>query len=220
MLRGNFVFVNSIKEWLNGSRDYSLGVALYEAHGTDEGLKQMFAQGFSQYRQQRLVAALQELKEHPTIVELPSEPRTITVAVNEAVLPENLVPAERDPYRQRWLPLYQQMNYLRHQLRTAADDTKRGEMAHEILSLEEKCYQIWEERDYFIKYGQPVPNMVTDTITVTDRNELHRKLMNYRTYITKAKKCLKENPEDAKAAARKLHYELEVQRIEEKLKAL
>lgn len=66
--------MDSIKEWLNGSRNYHQGAALYDAYGDDVLLKQMFAQGESEYRKERLLKALRALLATAKQVAIPVAP--------------------------------------------------------------------------------------------------------------------------------------------------
>jgi hypothetical protein len=58
--------VDTLKAWINGTRDYNTGVQLYNIIGTDEGLKALFAQGHNLYRnfklQEEIIAIHKKLK--------------------------------------------------------------------------------------------------------------------------------------------------------------
>lgn len=209
--------MNSIKEWLHGARNYVMGVALFKAHSSNTVLYEMFAQGFSPYRAERLLQEMEALSSLKVTVALPSvSPTPIALAIREEVLPENIPTHETDPYREKWLPIYAEMNFLRHNLLNAKNDQERGELAHKILDMEQQCMNIWHQRDYFLKYKEHLPE-INENYIITDRNELHRKLMNIRTYITKATKKLSDNPEDVKAMSRVVRYREEASRIEKQL---
>lgn len=182
--------MNPIREWLNGSRSYLLGVALYKMHGQDSRLLDMFAQGASSYRQKRLEDALRSLISVADRADtVPEGPKHVVAAVAAAVMPETAVAEAKDTYRAEWLPHYMEMNSLRHKLIHAPDDKTRGEWAHRILLLERQCIDIWQRRDYHLRTGEPMPEAkAPDAIVITDRNELHRQLTNYRTYVAKAEK--------------------------------
>jgi hypothetical protein len=52
----------TIGNWLNGSRDYNTGLRIYLEHGKDQNLRRLFtSEGFSPFKQQKLLTALQEL---------------------------------------------------------------------------------------------------------------------------------------------------------------
>lgn len=58
--------LDTLRAWLNGTRDYNTGAALYNIVGTDEEKKALFAQGYSLYRnfklQEELLAICKSLK--------------------------------------------------------------------------------------------------------------------------------------------------------------
>jgi hypothetical protein len=58
----HFRSMDDIRKWLNGSREYYSGVSLYVVHGTDPNLKRLFtAEGYSDFKNKKLVAALQAI---------------------------------------------------------------------------------------------------------------------------------------------------------------
>jgi hypothetical protein len=203
--------VNSIIEWLNGSRSYEIGLALYASH-SDGLLSAMFSQGYSEYRHKRLIAELTRLKdtaEHLTI-ELPSD-APVAVLLPQSKMPEAVVPPAQDPYRDKWLPSFKEMNMLRYRLRQAANDAERGEMAFRILELEDLCKFYWDQRDYFLRTGNHKPEETDPPDTVSDKNALQKRLSTVRTYITKYSK----NPDKKKL---KDKYEAELALLSKKLK--
>lgn len=199
----------TIKEWLNSSRDFGVGVALYRLHGSDDFLMEVFEQGFSEVRAKRLLAEMLKLKDvvpeddfydkKESLVEM----KTVEVAVESEFMPETSVRVENDRYRGDWMPLYQKMNMLRHRLEMTGCDVERGRMAHEILDLERNCMEIWDKRDYFLKYGEVKKELkVIDPIT--DRNMILKRILNLRVNISKYKNHVakdKPNPKHVEKLA-------------------
>jgi len=207
--------MNSIRDWLNSSRDYNMGAALYKVYGDDDDLKDVFAQGPSEYRKQRLLDAMKKLKDNaPEHIPIAPAPKK---TARQEVLPENKVQPNEDPYREEWMPLYQRMNFLRHQLHEVKTVQERGMMAHEILDLEQDCKRWWYKRDYYLKYGMNLPEEEKKSEEITDRNELFRNLTNYRTYLSKAEAALKINPGDARAKKKKEKYAPLIRQLETRL---
>lgn len=209
---------NSIKQWLASSQDYNVGVALFRAYSADVALKAMFAQGFTDYRQSRLVEAMNELCQ--TIPDTPifSLPKHEAVVLGKSQMPETRVPQEKDPYYDQWTPLYIQMNNLSARLMDMPDVATRGAAAHEILRLEDACMLFWAKRDYFLRTGLKMDE--GDTISapiVTDVNMLAKRRANVRTYISKAKAELGKDPGNIKAALRLRDYEAELAGIDQRL---
>lgn len=69
--------LETLRAWLNGTRDYNMGVLLYDIVGTDEQLKKLFGQGFSRWNNYRLQDELTKIctdlksKQHATTVKKP-----------------------------------------------------------------------------------------------------------------------------------------------------
>lgn len=179
----------TIKDWLNSDRNFTVGVALYDTYGTDDLLKKMFAQGFSDIRAKRLFDELLLLKSVTENIIIPNEePQSAPVLVASFAMPEQIVDAEKDPYREKWLPLYQHMNLLRHSLEITTDETQRGKIAHQILDLEQQCMCIWSQRDYYLKTGRELQPESNTAEPVTDYNQLTKRLQLLRSYIAKYKR--------------------------------
>jgi hypothetical protein len=87
------------------------------------------------------------------------------------------MPQSKDPVlqalRNEWQPLYQRMNYLRHELdrvtttaefplyevgndpgNSPEEISKREPIAFEILELEQQCMRIWARRDHYLQQGK------------------------------------------------------------------
>lgn len=210
--------MDSIKEWLNGSRNYHQGAALYNAYGDDILLKQMFAQGESEYRKERLLKALRALLATARQVAIPVAPEAppTTVHLHPGESPESRVPQEKDPYYDQWILPYREMQRLRGKLIDAPTDEKRGELAHKILKLELQCKGWWDKRDYLLEHGVEMKGTDNTALedVVTDPAQYHLRLSTVRTYITKANKKLKQDPDNSKALADVKRYTAEKERLE------
>lgn len=226
--------MSSIEQWLRGNRNYNIGVALYNAYGNDERLAEMFAQGYSLYRHTRLVQELESIRKKiidqsagkagTPIAPVPAanpEPQYQKVQHGKEQMPELKVAPEKDPYRKEWLPLYIEMQNLCARLADMTDEITRGKAAHHILSLELRCIEIWQRRDYFVATGKHMPPPSESIIEpVTDPNLLFRKLNNIRCNISKRKKALAADPDDTKSERLLQKYQVEKDLIIQQLKAL
>lgn len=191
--------MNSIRTWLNGSRDYTVGATLYSVHGDDNAMKRMFAQGPSAYRQERLVTALKALLSKAEVVEivLPDKPEPIQLTIAPEDMPETRVKAEEDPYRDKWYPEFTRMNLLRHRLAGAGSIEERGRMAFEILELERHCKAWWARRDYLLKNGVAMPEEEAPArAPMVDHNRLEKRLRTVYTYVTKYANICEEKQQD------------------------
>lgn len=213
-----FYYVESIREWLNSSRDYHLGVQLYAVYGDNEPLQRSLSQGYSDFRHGKLVTAMQKLLERAEPVELQiADQPPVTVATFPGNLPEHSTAPVDDPYRKEWLPLYNEMNALRHKLRHMKTTVERGEAAFRILDLFDACRRYWDKRDYLKKHGVPMPEHVAGPALITDRNEMERKLRTIRTYVTKYAKLVLNNPNNATHAKKLDSFTAERDRLEKLL---
>lgn len=108
------------------------------------------------------------------------------------------------------------MQRLRGKLIDAPNDEKRGELAHKILKLELQCKHWWDKRDYLLEHGVELKGAddAAQEDIVTDPAQYHRRLASVRTYITKANKKLKQDPENCKALADVKRYTAEKERLE------
>lgn len=110
--------MQSILEWLNGPRNYEAGVELYKMYGADPLLKLLFAEGWSEFKQRRLVQALEHVS--TTIADvLPPLPKTVDAATpllneqeNQQLEKEDLE-NERDDLQEENEQLQQQLKQLR-----------------------------------------------------------------------------------------------------------
>ena len=212
--------MSSVKDWLNGPRDYATGVALYAAYGTNAALKAAFEQGESEYRKERLLKELRLLKDTvPAIAPVAAEHSTRVFAspVASVVLPEQAVPEEKDPYRAEWLPLYAEMNALRHRLEDANDDIERGGMAHRILELERQCMSVWARRDYWRRTGQHIAPAQPETNAVTDKNMLQKRLNNVRSSVSKYRAKRRSDPQNQKYRVKLQELIAEISYLEKEL---
>ena len=53
--------MENLRTWLNGCRDYTSGVALYNEYGQDPMLKRMLAEAETDFKRKRLEKALEEI---------------------------------------------------------------------------------------------------------------------------------------------------------------
>lgn len=143
-----------VHNWLAGPRNFHVGAALYNAFGKDGKIKTLLAKGKSPATEKILHDALSAMAAAPP--EKPVKPPPEVQAFNP--MPES-ADTVLQALRNQWLPLYQQMNYLRHQLDAIRGNTpekieQRRPMALEILALEQQCMHIWGQRAYYEEHGQ------------------------------------------------------------------
>lgn len=200
--------MQSIREWLCSNKNYDVGVTLYQIYGEVDALKDMFAQGYSAYRQQRLELVLREIVSSAKVSEVEfvvadaDEPVVVVLEEPKSKFepPEEQVKKDDDPYHDKWMPLYAKMKFLQHNLHNATSDEERGGMAFEILELERQCMVWWGYRDEYLRTGHKISEgEFIQENTIVDMNQLQRHLNNARSNLSKAKKKVNENPENSSA---------------------
>ena len=206
-----------IQNWLSGTRNYTVGAILYKKLGTDEKLKKLFEGPHTAYLQGRLESELAALLQKPKVV-LQDTPKK----VEAQEMPESK-DAVLEALRQEWLPLYQQMNYLRHELDKYEENTKeqiaiRKDLAFQILDIEQQCMQIWHRRNYYVKEGKlpevkestkPLPEDPVDLVKAEDAAKRN---------IRRNKQLAAQHPGNAVYPMKVVQYEKLLQEIQNKMK--
>lgn len=200
--------MKDIQDWLDGHRNYTVGRLLYETFGEDAELKALFAEGPTEWNKTKLLTSMQELASGTQAkVELDeySEMPKGADAVLQALHAE-------------WQPLYQAMNYKRHELDKYQDDTPmqeavRRSLAHEILSLERQCMAIWKKRDYYQEHGQ-LPAMQEKAAPVlTDPLAIGRRIETLKRNIRRNKQKTAKYPNNATYPVLVKQYESELEAL-------
>lgn len=201
-----------IQKWLSGTRNFYVGVVLYKQFGIDEDLKKLLAGKPEPYLQKRLEEALAEVLQKPKVV--------LQIPVNKKELAE--MPKSEDAIlealRREWLPLYQRMNYLRHELdRFEGNDfeiiAKRKPLAIEVLELEQQCMRTWERREYYLKNGKlPEVKEKEDPIP-EDPIALGKMIETLKRNIRRNKQLAESHPDNVVYPLKVKQYEEQLQRL-------
>lgn len=178
---------------MRSKKDYRSGVIIFEAHSNDAQLVAALNQGESPFRKILLEKSMRQLLETEQKPVAEETPPPVVAKEEPIVVVGNKQKATDDPYAEHWKPLYAEVNFLRHQLTTIDDIAERGKTAHRICDLIEECYRYWGLRDYYQKHGYKKKDEA-DIKIATDQNALRKELNNVRSYVTKYKKKVKEEP--------------------------
>lgn len=159
--------MDQIQNWLKGAKNFIIGRAIYRAliSESDE-LIHLLDQGFTAHRQKLLEQAM-ELHIHPpkndTILHAAHHQPIIKPVSTHAPLSDDdtitVDPAVLDAIKREWQAPYKKMQSLINQLdqwgnkNTPTAIKKRGELAFDILRLEQHCMAIWAKRDAYQKTG-------------------------------------------------------------------
>lgn len=180
----------AIESWLNGDRDFSAGVSLYDAYGSSEILKRTFAAGENGYTiaklSQELESIYMSLEEHEPLPPVPM-----------VGLPDDLREVEKQAK-----DLFKEMSYLHSTLENPAvnpTDEIRLSNALRIRELHLEIRERFRMVDHFRETGKrleievrevkkaPDPEQLSPTDLVNRRNTL-------RTYVSKIEKQIATNP--------------------------
>lgn len=200
-----------IKKWLFGSKNFLVGAILYKQFGQDESLKKLFTGKPDGYMQKRLEEALSALLQQPKVIRqqpAKSEAEEMPVSADAVLM----------AIRNEWTPIYQRMNYLRHELdryegNSPEEIAIRKPIAFEILELEQQCMKLWARRDHYLKHGQ-LPEVKEATIEIPkDPVELGRLIETLKRNIRRNKQAASTNPANTIYPLKIRQYEEQLQHI-------
>lgn len=208
----SFVRMKLIIKWLSGTKNFHIGVVLYNQFGNDARLKKYFEGLPDSIKQKKLEAELSELLKKPKAI-------LATPLVNTEL---DAMPPSPDPVlealRNEWHPLYQRMNYLRHELDRFEGNkpeaiAMRKPIAFEILQIEKQCMKIWTRRDHYLEYGslpEVKPNL--DPLP-EDPVELGRMIETLKKNIRRNKSLSLKHPDKTNYPLKVKDYEAQLERI-------
>ena len=166
--------MKDIIDWLNNPKDYKQGVHLYDLYG---GYKSVVTMLTNHHNKEKLVTVLRELKN-----KLPSKstPVTTTTTTTSSSYLSKIDTA--------WHKLYAEMSLYHARMAAVDTDEQRRTLAQQVLQLERQCATHWEQRDYYVQNGKPMPVKPVKPKKVTKSSELsandHKRLTNLRTYLS------------------------------------
>lgn len=177
--------MEKVKSWFI-KRDYREGVLLYQEYGTNDFLKNLFEQR-SDYTERKLLEELRKIsdvKEEVSVVEDKVEP----IKPNPNIF---LIKKLKQQLQQ----IYRSIDNNRYQLARAKKDRVRKEYAFQILHLQRKKSEIFEQLDYYEEYGT-LPEPAKEKVCKTD--EIQRLYVQ----IWKTKKRLEQSADKLRNRAK------------------
>lgn len=144
-----------IHDWIKRGKNYHVGTAIFNVISKNEDLKSLFRRGANPQSQVILEKELLSFLEKSPVSIIKTEPVSEEIPDSD----DKVLSAIRN----KWLPLYQRMNYLRHELDKYSGNEKemidiRKPMAFEILELEQSCQDLWDKADEYKKTGK-IPDL-------------------------------------------------------------
>ncbi len=202
-----------IIKWLSGRQNYTIGVVLYNQFGNDEAIKKQLSFGRSEFTDDLLLKSINALLQG-------EEPKTAPVIINAYDEMPNDVDDVLISFKEKWMPLYTEMNYKRHALDKLLDDdfeksgVQRGKLAKEILELEQKCIAIWHERDYYCRY-KTLPGKSIDDEAIIDPFKAGKRQELLKIYVRRYKNQMAKNPANTEAAQLYKKYSDELTQLQQ-----
>jgi hypothetical protein len=183
--------VKQIQQWLAGpERDYTAGVALFEAHGRSGVLKRLLAGTCTDYTREVLERELRKLLCDGHVISVPEK------APESPAKPDSLcdghvisvpVPApEPDELRGQRRKLFADRDYLHARLELVATDEERLAMSLELLATAERIQHSYDMAAGRVVVPEAVPTI--DLAAITDAGEIRRLLANLKPLRSKLKK--------------------------------
>lgn len=184
--------MKAIKEWFE-NKDYWHGVKLYEKHGSNEFLKNLFKGSKSPYNESKLLEELENLVTDENPEESPvhsSQPNIFLIKKKEHELKQ----------------IYRAIDNNRHQLLRATSDKTRKEYAFQILKLQSKKQTLFKEIDYINEYGVLPPVKVKQTnFTTPEIQRLYVQISKARKRLTKASDEIRNRAKTENLLAEKIN---------------
>ena len=196
-----------IKAWLNGSRNYAMGVKLYVQHGDEPLLKKLFiSEGETPYKRERLEIALNELfrDSKPSTADNTSPDYTPKKQFEKQWRADDLKDDIEKSLWQQYRLKHKEMDDLRSQLLHFSSVEECREAAFKILRLDEELDEVIYCRNFYKEHGRlPETEQVqyiTDPFLMADR------MSNLKRYIRREKQALEKDSGNTAAACRKKEF--------------
>lgn len=179
-----------INDWIKSGKNFFVGVAIYKTVGKNDQLKTLFSKGKTDF-------AVKTLEKELLAIINPVTPL-------KAVIPADTIPESNDSIlesiRNAWLPKYQRMNYLRHELdkfkgNNAEMVVIRKDLAKEIMLLEKECMDHWDKADQYQKTGKlPVDHDPDEMVVPEDPLERAKAIENTKRNIRRNRQEMQKKP--------------------------
>jgi hypothetical protein len=216
-----------IRAWLNGPKLFEEGVKLYLEYGKNQTLKSVLAtEGYSAFKEEKLIKALQQLLE-PVIQVEQSLPKGTSVYSRHYGWPPQPI---EDPVllalHEQWKPIYQEMMHSQSRAYEVAliasrnrDNAKKMEacsLVHRIIDLDDRIDEIYGKRDYYLK-NHRLPDETTPPV-IGDPVRWATELKNAERYVREYRIKVKSDPGNVKWASKLEHFKSQVAHYKKLLK--
>ncbi|MFC4230564.1 hypothetical protein ACFOW1_01590 [Parasediminibacterium paludis] len=188
-----------VTNWLNGARNYHVGVAIYKSLGSDKHVLHLLQGPKTPVAENALLQAMQQLL---------TKPAPAPAASPLAEMPSNTDDVVLKALHDKWLHPYKEMQHLRSLLHkygnanTEEAINYRKPIAFQILALEQRIMKVWAERAYYLEHGTlPEIKPPIQEVIPSDPLQLANLISNCKRDIRRFNNNLAKNP-NAKDAKR------------------
>lgn len=187
--------MEAIKNWLEGSRDFAIGKALYFQHGKSKVLRDLFEMGESSFTRAKLEKALSELAEQlrnaPTPKPGETKPREASVPLSErSDAPEQVkaLVQERKRLYGHTKALHEKLHLMSVEYANKYTDPERSTVVIELMQAWETIEQIWKRTMAYDRDGVLPPEPVKVQVVIRSGDTLLRAITNKRSELSKTRK--------------------------------
>lgn len=230
--------LQELRSWLNGSREYYSGVALYEMLGDDPALLRIFKKGKTDFTTKKLPKtlleicdALKEKKNHTSSDQSGSDECSASASLSRQHS-ETEIPYNKDLHEaalQEATHLYKEMMNERavlfamvnvpgyEDLNTAAQILERGKLAVNLVLKNQLVSKLYDDAAYIKQYGKrPEDSEPTNEYEAIPDHLVKDSLNNAR----KAYNKLKAKEQNTKRVARLQQHAENIQKLEARWRSL
>ncbi len=153
--------MEEIAAWLEGEKDFSTGLKLYEKYGTSQSFKRILSRsGFSVHNHQNLVYELSKLKVTPTKLSRPSPPPS-PVKSSDGIPAKKFIDFSKDPpeiieFKNKLVLKLKERDACFYRLSENMPQGERASFCKRILDISDEISDMYVTLDKFNKHGTPI----------------------------------------------------------------
>lgn len=173
--------IASIEEWIQGTKDYTEGIALFVKYSSNTFLKRNLAKGPTVFNVPKLSLELQLLSDNcQAPVDAPGNKKRFKVETKQQY---DSLPDQVKAVKEEERAAFKEMSYLHSRL-TQMEQEERKAADFRILALDRICRKLWAKLDYFEEHNK-LPEDPVKEVKVTTAADALKRRNNLRTYISR-----------------------------------
>lgn len=220
--------MQDVKDWLNSKPyNYEKGVRIYLQYNRDPLIIALFREDETDFKRQRLIGLMQAFSEKVNTLQ-PASPASLKPILQDLSpishkgWPNPITDPVIQALWEQWRPIYARMMTLQAQVYEVAcqgeqgntyKSIEAGQMALEILSLDEQCDEFYAKREYYQRYGRLPDTQQVEEVLIVDPIKWITQLKNAERYVRDYRLKLKNDPDNKNAhkwATKLNQYQAEV----------